>query len=253
MIVSMIRDGHVNGIEELTGVDEHDSRFMLDLYEQQIGKEIGTVLRGQVLPIKISHKGRVRFSELKQELRTRRDRDPTGFCLAKRHLLTDLAVALTAASKDTPLSVVFLDMNGLKTINDTHGHHAGDEAIRAYLEAAVATFGEHGEAYRGEGGDEAVVVLPGLAEDRVGKLLDAFVRQLGKDVLVLGDTKIGVRLTASCGSVSTTDPNADATALLKLADATQYRAKVESKKPDLRVSAFAVGDGTVATHAPEGS
>jgi GGDEF domain-containing protein len=52
-----------------------------------------------------------------------------------------------------------IDMNGLKAINDRHGHRAGDTAIRTYLEAVVATFGEHGEAYRGEGGDEVVVLL----------------------------------------------------------------------------------------------
>jgi GGDEF domain-containing protein len=53
-------------------------------------------------------------------------------------------------STDTsaPLSVIYLDMNGLKTINDTHRRAAGDLAIRAYLEAVLATFSKHGEPYR---------------------------------------------------------------------------------------------------------
>jgi hypothetical protein len=116
------------------------------------------------------------------------------------------------------------------------------------LEAAVVTFGEHGEAYRGEGGDEVVVVLPDTTDARAGKLLETFARQLGKDVLVFGDTS--VRLTASCGSASTMDPNEDAAVLLERADKAQYRAKEEARKHAPRKSTIAVGDGEVTMYAP---
>lgn len=190
-------------------------------------------------------------TEQLEQLKTGRDRDPTGLCLARRLLMNDLASAVLSANKDAVLSVVFLDMNGLKAINDNHGHHTGDEAIRTYLEAVVATFGKHGEAYRGEGGDEVVVILPGVGDERAGKLLDTFTRQLGKDILVLGDAKAMVRLTASCGSVSTTDSNEDAVALYKRADDAQYRAKAEARTHTPRVSTIAVGAGDVTTYAPE--
>ena len=131
----------------------------------------------------------------------------------------------------------------------TQGHHAGDQAIRMYLEAVIATFGEHGEAYRGEGGDEVVVILPRVADERAVKLLELFARQLGKDVLTLGDTRL--RLTAACGSTSTTNPDEEATDLFKRADEVQYRAKAESRKHTLRVSTIAVGDGEVTTYAQE--
>jgi PleD family two-component response regulator len=92
-----------------------------------------------------------------------------------------------------------------------------------------------------------VVVAPATDDALVSKLLDVFVRHLAKDVLVLGEAKAETRLTASCGSVSTTDPGADAAVLLKQADAVQYRAKDESKKHTPRVSAWAVGSGEVVT------
>lgn len=164
--------------------------------------------------------------------------------------MTDLVIEVMSASKETPLSVAFLDMNGLKSINDTHGHPAGDEAIRAFFQAVVATLVQNGEAYR-NGGDEVVVILPGVTEDGATKLLNSFVRQLGKGVLVLGDARAEVRLTASCGSASTTDPNEDAAALLKRADDAEIRAKNKSRESMPRASAVAIGDGEVATYSLE--
>ncbi|KYF61552.1 hypothetical protein BE11_12795 [Sorangium cellulosum] len=206
-------------------------------------------LAGRPITLTISHKGRVRLSELEQQLRTGRDRDETGLLWAKRHLDTDLAISLLSASNETPLSVVFLDMNGLKAINDTHGHAAGDDAIRAFFQAVISTLGQHGEAYR-NGGDEVVVILPGTTDERAGTLLDAFVRQLGKEGLRLSDGTTELTLTASCGSASTVNPAEEAKALLKRADDVQYGAKEKSKAHTPRVSAFAVADGEVRIHAP---
>jgi diguanylate cyclase (GGDEF)-like protein len=255
MIISLIDQGYINergssAYPYTGGPTSGAGHYYLTTRAQQLDFLMSKREDLPSVPLYIGHRGRVRLSELQQQLKTGRDRDPTGLCVAKRHLLTDLAVALTSVDKATPLSVVFLDMNGLKVINDAHGHRAGDEAIRAYLEAVVATFGEHGEAYRGEGGDEAMVVLPNTSDEGAGKLLGTFVRQLGKDALVLGDAKTAVRLTASCGSASTTDPNEDAAAVLERSDKAQYRAKTESKRHDPRVSTIAVGDGEVTRYAP---
>jgi diguanylate cyclase (GGDEF)-like protein len=249
MMISLVADGLVNGLDTRPDSGGAPSPWAGDHVKEDMWR-LRHTQEGMAAPLtlRIGHRGRVRLSELRRQLKTGRDRDPTGICLARRHLLTDLAVALTATDKDAPLSVVFIDMNGLKAINDAHGHHAGDEAIRAYLEAVVATFGEHGEAYRGEGGDEAVVILPKADDGRAGNLLGVFVRQLGKDVVSLGGVEH--RLTASCGSASTVDPGADAQALHDRADATMYRAKIESKKHDPRVSAHAVGEGSVSTYPP---
>lgn len=253
MVVSLIRDGCLNGIESMSGYDSNATwQRLLEYYDSYIGGQIGMVRGGHAISIAISHKGRVRLSELEQQLRSGRDRDPTGLCLAKRHLSTDLAIAVLHASPETPLSLAFIDMNGLKAINDAHGHDVGDEAIHAFLSAAVATLVERGDAYRGEGGDEVVFILPGIDDGAAKKLLDGFVRQLGKEALALGAANAETRLTASCGSASTTDPGADAGELIKRADKVMYRAKAESKDHEPRVSAVAVGDGEVATFAPGG-
>ena len=251
MVVSMVHDGYVNGIEEVSGLISSQSPALLKHYEVQVGGNIFALLCGQQLKIKISHKGRVRLSELEQQLKTGRDRDETGLLWAKRHVLIDLAMAVTHASAAEPLSVVFLDMNGLTGIN-LHGHDVGDGALRAFFQAAAATLGQRGDVYR-NGGDEVVAILPGVADAAAAALLNGFVRQLGKEVLRLGDAKHEVRLTTSCGSVSTTDPTEDASAFLRRADQVLLRAKPASGTPKVyvgRVSAFAVGDGEVLVHDP---
>ncbi|WP_438039821.1 GGDEF domain-containing protein [Sorangium sp. So ce128] len=249
MIVSLFEGGYLNdGLEQASRAASDYFSIAEGAKRAHITILFGELLAGRPVSLTISHKGRVRLSELEQQLRTGRDRDETGLLWAKRHLETDLAIALLSASNEAPLSVAFLDMNGLKAINDTHGHAAGDEAIRAFFQAAMSTLGQHGEAYR-NGGDEVVVTLPSTTDERASKLLGGFVRQLGKEVLRLG-AGADVTLTASCGSVSTANPAEEAKALLERADEVQYRAKRKSKEQSARASAIAVGAGEVATYAP---
>ena len=51
-----------------------------------------------------------------------------------------------------------MDLNGLKRANDSFGHVAGDELIRAAADCMKSSFSEHGKVYR-VGGDEFVVII----------------------------------------------------------------------------------------------
>jgi diguanylate cyclase (GGDEF)-like protein len=68
-----------------------------------------------------------------------------------------------AASATEPLALVLLDVDKLKATNDTHGHQAGDDQLRALGEAIMSSKGERDLAYR-IGGDKFAVVLPALSE-----------------------------------------------------------------------------------------
>ena len=73
----------------------------------------------------------------------------------------DLARELQhAARTGLPLALVLVDLDNLKTLNDTHGHQAGDERIRALADSLRATMRGADQAYR-IGGDEFAVILPG--------------------------------------------------------------------------------------------
>ena len=63
----------------------------------------------------------------------------------------------------TPLALVLLDVNGLKEVNDTRGHQAGDEHLRTLAETITVTMRASDRAYR-IGGDEFAVILPAAGE-----------------------------------------------------------------------------------------
>lgn len=118
-------------------------------------------------------------------------------------------------------AVVVADLNGLKTINDTHGHAAGDEAIRAVARGLLSLVRADDPVYR-FGGDEFVIVMIGatqeLAEQRMARLPQAIaqaVAELGLQVKTL---------TASFG-VATFDPGTSVLAAVEHADAQMYAAK----------------------------
>jgi diguanylate cyclase (GGDEF)-like protein len=116
-----------------------------------------------------------------------------------------------------PATLVFLDLDGLKRINDRHGHHVGDEAVRAFGQILV-------EAFRGSdvvarlGGDEFAVLMVGAPEappaiDRLGELLAA--RNQASDT--------GYDLAVSLGSASFQPGSGESLeGLLERADAAMY-------------------------------
>jgi diguanylate cyclase (GGDEF)-like protein len=97
--------------------------------------------------------------------------------------------------------------------------------------------GDTDEAYR-TGGDEAVVIMRNTDAQNARKILNAFIRRLGNQRVRLSDGTTLPPLTASCGAITTTDPNESAEALRERADKAMYRAKSVSKMRDPRVSAL---------------
>lgn len=192
------------------------------------------LLGDQRLTLYISHAGRVRLSELQQELQTGRDREPFQILLGQRHILPDLAIALAATTSSSPVSVAYLDANGFKAINDTINHAAGDEALRTFMSVVASITEGRGEAYRA-GGDELVVIMPSTATDIALTTMRAVANQLHKEKM-----PGGLPLSVSCGIGTTTDANADAAELLKKADEEQKRAKARSRVDAPRPSVIAV-------------
>ncbi|MER7175423.1 sensor domain-containing diguanylate cyclase, partial [Streptomyces mesophilus] len=127
----------------------------------------------------------------------------------------------------TVVSLVVCDLNGLKKVNDTHGHAAGDRLLERFG-SVLSLCGAMlpGALAARLGGDEFCLVSVGPPADEVVRVADELcVRALDLD---LGE---GV----ACGVASTGDPIGpvrSARRLFRLADAAQYRAKAaRSTKP----------------------
>ncbi len=124
-----------------------------------------------------------------------------------------------AGGKPSGCCVIMADINGLKEMNDTYGHDAGDELIIGAAECMRNAFGRIDSIYR-IGGDEFCVVLNGTAEHA-----KECIRQLG----IVGEAwKSGHvdGISISCGFVSDGEFD-DFESMLKAADQRMYEAKSE--------------------------
>ncbi|WP_408891529.1 diguanylate cyclase [Myxococcus faecalis] len=172
-----------------------------------------------------------------------REREPFGLAFAKRHLADDLAEMLAPVTSEHPLCLAFFDMNGLKAINDTSGHAAGDLAIRTFLETVTQVVGTRGSVYRGEGGDEVLVAFPKMDIDAARDVVSGVLRELWTRVLPTGFP--ASRLTASCGLAAAENSSIKPDDLQTDADRQMYRAKSVARKSSERRSAIAVADRDV--------
>ncbi|MHB8437573.1 MAG: GGDEF domain-containing protein [Acidimicrobiales bacterium] len=93
-------------------------------------------------------------------LRSEARADPLTGCANRRALQEDLPRAVASATTSgLDLSLVAVDLDGLKRINDTEGHDAGDRTLVALVKALRGALRESDGLYR-TGGDEFVVVAP---------------------------------------------------------------------------------------------
>lgn len=131
---------------------------------------------------------------------------------------------LAASERDQlPLGLVILDVDLFKQFNDTHGHPAGDEALRALARILRSTIRTSDVVAR-YGGEEFVIALrhAGLEESRmVAEKIRAAVEQ---NVVDIGPGRYA-RITASFGVAGTDVHKVDQKGLMALADAALYRAK----------------------------
>ncbi|MDR4508173.1 MAG: sensor domain-containing diguanylate cyclase [Candidatus Brocadiaceae bacterium] len=144
--------------------------------------------------------------------------------LPNRMLFHDrLSLALTHAHRNKKmLSVLFLDLDKFKTINDTLGHHIGDELLRNVADRLHMCIRE-GDTIARLGGDEFLILLPGIT--RAGdvsnvarKIINAF-----KQPCIIDNHKIII--TISIGIALYPNDGNNAETLLKNADESMYQAK----------------------------
>ncbi|URM89862.1 GGDEF domain-containing protein [Streptomyces sp. MRC013] len=167
-------------------------------------------------------------TERLEEVRKLAFTDPLTGLANRRAVDTRLDEAMERFLADgSVVSLVVCDLNGLKRVNDTHGHSAGDrllERFGAVLSCAGARL--PGALAARLGGDEFCLVSVGPEADRV-------VEVAGELCVRAGELELGEGV--ACGVASTGDPIGpvrSARRLFRLADAAQYRAKaVRSPRP----------------------
>jgi diguanylate cyclase (GGDEF)-like protein len=130
--------------------------------------------------------------------------------------------ALRAQRYDLPLSVLMIDVDHFKSVNDTHGHPGGDEVLRNVAARVKAELRLTDELYR-YGGEEFAVILPHTSAEGALEVGERLVRAVAGAPVRLGDT--GLRVTVSAGVASMHGDAAAAAQLVWDADRALYAAK----------------------------
>ncbi len=118
----------------------------------------------------------------------------------------------------TPLSLAFIDLNDFKTINDAHGHEAGDAALQGVARCLAELVGDRGLVAR-TGGDEFGILLPGMSEAEAHRLFGPASKTM--PVLVAG-RMFGIGGTVGIAAL---DASAGVSQLLRRADDHLYEKK----------------------------
>ena len=136
----------------------------------------------------------------------------------------DHAIA-QAQRRDGEVAVLFIDLDGFKSINDTLGHNYGDYVLQVSSERLKTCIRDSDTDAR-IGGDEFIVVLETHDPERTLDIAGRVVREISAPI----DTEAGfARIGASVGvSVFPTNGN-DASSLIKAADAAMYVVKKDTK------------------------
>ena len=118
--------------------------------------------------------------------------------------------------------MLMVDLDGLKTVNDTHGHHRGDQVLRALGAVIAKSIRTVDTAFR-FGGDEFVVLLP--ETDFAGAFVVAEKIRAGAEEMGFGTHAYDLMTSVSVGLVSCPEDGNGADELMLAADRAMYQAK----------------------------
>ncbi|HEU4885520.1 MAG TPA: tetratricopeptide repeat-containing diguanylate cyclase [Longimicrobium sp.] len=141
----------------------------------------------------------------------------------RRHLLAVAHERLVDAKRsEKPVSILALDVDHFKRINDTFGHEAGDVVLRRVAQTCRAAL-RHDDVIGRTGGEEFVVVLPHADAGRAMEIAERL--RAAVEALDWAEVDPALRVTVSVGVAERAPADDDFAALSRRADDSLYRAK----------------------------
>jgi diguanylate cyclase (GGDEF)-like protein len=130
-------------------------------------------------------------------------RDPLTGCYNRRHLNDALLDGELARARRyrLQLSLIMCDLDGFKAINDTHGHHAGDELLKSFAALLQSMTREAIDTVVRYGGEEFLIILPETRLDGARELAERVRAAFAAARISLPDSGVTLATTASFGVV----------------------------------------------------
>ena len=211
------------GIEFFTYIRQlHEVKSAVDRQKSTL-EEANAALHSQIDKI----------HDLQEKLREQANRDSLTGLFNRRYLEGTLERELARGRREAaPLTMLLLDIDHFKLVNDTYGHQAGDEVLRAFG-ALLAEHARTEDIVCRYGGEEFLMVMPKMplviARERAAALL----KLVQSQTVSFGELRI--RITTSIGIAAIPEHSDTAEGLIRCADEALYLAKRNGRN---RVVAF---------------
>ncbi len=174
------------------------------------------------------------LSEINQELNRLVITDELTKLFNRRHLMESLQRELSLLSRNNTasnLSFILLDVDFFKTINDTHGHRAGDAILKQLSERLSRSCRKTDIAAR-YGGEEFAVILPFTNLDGALTCAEKIRKDIAKESFFVDSIKLELTVSVGLVTVASSDVGSrqyDYDGVIKKADEALYQAKEEGR------------------------
>lgn len=173
----------------------------------------------------------LKLDQAHEQLRILSITDPLTGAANRRHFMEQLQAEVERSLRDgAAFSVALIDIDNFKSVNDLHGHLAGDEVLRRLAEACMAQMRD-GDTFARFGGEEFAVLLPQTGVEQAMQWLERLRLQVSELRVDLPAVQIGVTVSIGVASpaLAASPAGMHLNAALRLADEALYRAKREGK------------------------
>ncbi len=162
------------------------------------------------------------LEKTQEQLRLLAMTDPLTGIGNRRHFMSQVSEELERAKRyGEPFSVMVIDVDNLKVINDTYGHKAGDEALRYFAKYCLARL-RSVDRFARFGGDEFVVLLVQTRQEKAKEVAARLISGIkGLEIQIEEEV---IHITVSIG-LTTSDDFSSGEELIKRADQALYKAK----------------------------
>jgi diguanylate cyclase (GGDEF)-like protein/PAS domain S-box-containing protein len=166
--------------------------------------------------------------KLEASLRSQSIRDPLTNLFNRRYMEESLEREMRRAIRNRgSVGIIMLDIDHFKTVNDVHGHDAGDAMLRAIGELVQRSIRAEDIACR-YGGEEFTLILPDAALQEAAQRADAL-RESVKHIAIAHRRQALPAVTVSAGVATYPEHGPTADVVLRAADAALYQAKVRGR------------------------